>query len=93
MCEEFQKTGPNTVASTRGFTVEVKFGGGVIYRHGDAEVTIDSEWLAKPPGIILYKRSPANKGLDNMDQGRVDSIFSDVARALMYLGHRVEMWS
>ena len=43
MCQEFQKTGPNTVASVQGFTVEVKFAGGVLYRHNDTEVIIDSE--------------------------------------------------
>ena len=93
MCQEFQKTGPNTVASIQGFTVEVKFAGGVLYRHNDTEVIIDSEWLANPPGIILYERSPGNKGMDNMDQAQVARIFSNVARALKYLGHRVETWS
>lgn len=88
MRDEFQKTGLNTVASAKGFTVEVKFAGGVLYRDANGETHIDSEWLAKPPGIILYK-----KGFDKMEQSRIDTMFSNVAEALEYLGHRVEVWS
>src|SRR5205823_14131760 len=91
MCQEFQKTGPNTVASVQGFTVEVKFAGGVLYRHNDTEVIIDSECLAYPPGIILYERSPGNQGTDNMHQAQVARIFSHVARALKNLGHKLRM--
>jgi hypothetical protein len=95
MSEEFKKSGLNTVTSTNGFTVEVKLAGGVLYRDSNGELEIDSEWLVKPPklGIILYKGSRGNKGFDKMEQPRIDSIFCDAARALEYLGHRVEIWS
>jgi len=95
MIEEFKKSGPNTVVSTNGFTVKVKLAGGVLYCDSNGEREIDSEWLVKPPnlGIILYKGSRGNKGFDNMEQSRIDSIFCDTARALEYLGHRVEIWS
>jgi len=88
MSEEFHKTGLNTVTHVKGFTVEVKFAGGVVYRDASGETLINSEWLAKPPGIILYKR-----GFDQMEQSLMDSMFSNVAKALEYLGHRVEIWS
>ena len=95
MSEEFQKTGTNTVTSSKGFTVEVSVAGGVLYRDASGERYISSEWLVKPPGlgIILYKGSRGNKGFDKMEQSRIDSIFSKVARALQYLGYRVEIWS
>jgi hypothetical protein len=95
MSEEFEKTGPNIVTSSKGFTVEVSVAGGVLYRDANGENYISSEWLLKPPGvgIILYKGSPGNKGFDKMEQSRIDSIFSNVARALEYLGYRVEIWS
>jgi hypothetical protein len=90
MSEEFKKTGVNTVTSEKGFTVEVKFAGGVLYRDSNGEVKIDSEWLAKPPGILLYKNK---KRFDKMQQSLFDDMFSNVAKALEYLGHRVEIWS
>ena len=88
MCGEFQKAGLNTVTSSKGFTVEVKLAGGVIYRDFNGETHIDSEWLVKPPRIILYK-----KGFDKIELSRVEGMFSNVARALEYLGHQVEIWS
>lgn len=88
MENEFTKISTNTVTSSKGFTVQVKPMGGVLYRETDSEVKIDSEWLVKPPGIILYK-----KGFDKMEQSRIDNMFANVARALEYLGHRVEIWS
>jgi hypothetical protein len=88
MEDEFTKISTNIVTSSKGFTVQIKPMGGVLYSESDREVKIDSEWLVKPPGIILYK-----KGFDKMEQSRIDSIFSNVTRALEYLGHRVEIWS
>lgn len=93
MDDEFTKTSANTVTSSKGFTVQVTIAHGVWYRDADSEKHISSEWLAKPPGIILYKGSRGNTGFDKMEQSRIDGIFSNVARALEYLGHRVEIWS
>lgn len=93
MSDEFTKTGINTVISSKGFAVQVKPMGGLLYRESNSEIEIDSEWLVRPPGIILYKGSHGNKGFDKMEQSRIDSIFFDVARALEYLGHRVEIWA
>lgn len=91
---EFKKTGANTVTSSNGFTVKAKLTGGVVYRDTQGETYISSEWLVESPdlGIILYKGDPGNKGFDGMEPTRIDSIFSDVARALEYLGYRVQIW-
>jgi hypothetical protein len=69
--------------------------GGVVYRDAGGENYINSEWLVDPPGlgIIRYKGAPGNKGFDKVDQSRVDAIFSDVTRALEYLGYKVQVWS
>ena len=95
MGEEFTKVGANTVASCNGFTVEAKSTGGVKYCDDRGEALIRSEWLVEPPtlGIVLYKNDPGNKGFDGMDQAQIDSIFSNVARALEYLDHRPQIWS
>ena len=88
MSEKFKRVGVNIAVSSKGFTVQVKPMGGVLYRKADNEIEIDSEWLVKPPRILLYKA-----GFDQLEPSRVDSMFSDVARALEYLGHKVEIWS
>jgi hypothetical protein len=93
MNEEFSTTAMNTVTSTKGFTVEVKFAGGVEYRDSNTEAHLDSEWLAKPPGILLYRTSPGNRGFDKLQQPHADIIFDNIVRALKYLGHRVEIWN
>ena len=92
MSEEFKKLGENTVTSSKGFTVEVKTAGGVLYRDGDSEVHIDSEWLVKPFRILLYKTSPEDRGLAKMEQARADAVILNVTRALQHLGQQVEIW-
>jgi hypothetical protein len=88
MSEEFEKTEANTLTSSKGFSVKMTVAGGVLYRDANGEKYICSEWLVKPPGlgIILYKGSPGNRGFDKMEQSGIDTIFSNVARALEYLG-------
>lgn len=87
MAELFQKTGANTVTSSKGYAVEVSLGGGVLYSDGEGQVHIDSEWLVKPHRILLYKR-----GLDAVPDRRLQDVFSNVARALEYMGHPTEVW-
>ena len=87
MNEEFKKQGVNIAISSKGFTVQVKPMGGVLYIDGEGETRIDSEWLVKPPRILLYKAG------FKMDQSYVENMFSNVARALEYLGHKVEIWT
>jgi hypothetical protein len=86
MAEEFKKTGMNTVASANGFIVEVKLAGGVIYRDDQGETRIDSEWSVNPHGIVLYTR-----GFEKVTRARFDTIFSNVTRALEYMGHPVQV--
>jgi hypothetical protein len=85
--EEFHKDATNTVSSTNGFTVEVRFGGGVLYRDHDGEIPIDSEWLAEPHRILLYLPRCGGSTRD-----RINRILPGVVRALEYLGHPVELW-
>ena len=88
MPHEFQKVGTNKVTSTNGFTVEVNFGGGVRYFDAEGEVRMDSEWLANPHAILLYKR-----GFEEVaNTARIQRIFSNVTRALEYMGHPVQIW-
>ena len=86
MSAEFQKIGANTAASTKGFTVEVKFAGGVEYHDSVGNVSIDTEWLVNPPGILIYR-----KRSDEINP-RLREVYSNAQRALEFLGHRVETW-
>lgn len=90
MSEEFKKIGVNTVTSENGFTVQVRPMGGVLYRDANGEFKIDSEWLVKPPRILLYK---SKRSIDKMEQAIFDNMFINVTRALEFLGHQVEIWS
>lgn len=92
MGQKFEKSG-KIISSSKGFTVEIKIAGGILYRDSRGEFEIDSEWLAKPPGVILYKGSRENMGFEEMEQSQIDAIFSDVADALSYFGYRPEIWS
>jgi len=78
----------NTVTGANGFTVDFKFAGGVLYRDGKGEVRIDSEWLVNSHRVILYKRR-----FEKMSGAFMDNMFSNVVRALEYMGHPVEVWS
>jgi hypothetical protein len=86
MSDEFQKTKLNTVASDKGFTVEVKFAGGVLYRDADGEVLTDSGWLVNPHRIVLYM--PRR---DQMAQDRFQQILPNLKRALNFMGHPPEV--
>jgi hypothetical protein len=86
MGAEFQKAGMNTVTSTKGFTVEVKFAGGVEYHDSIGSVSIDTEWLVNPPRILIY-----HKRSDAMDP-RLNEVYGNAQRALEFLGYRVETW-
>jgi hypothetical protein len=87
MDDEFKRTGVNTAVSSGGFTVEARFAE-VIYDDGAGHVEIYAEWGGTPTEVILYKRS-----LEGMPISRVDTVLSNVTRALKYLGHGVEVSS
>ncbi|MES2997498.1 MAG: Imm74 family immunity protein [Verrucomicrobiota bacterium] len=46
---------PNIYESTDGFSVEVLGRTGLTYREGNHEMFIDSEVLAGPAGIVVYR--------------------------------------
>ena len=87
MDDEFKRTGVNTAVSSGGFTVETRFAE-VVYDDAAGHVEIYAEWGGTPTEVILYKRS-----LKGMSTSRVDTVLSNVTRALKYLGHGVEVSS
>ncbi len=91
MDDEFTKTGVNTVASSQGFAVEVKFLGGLCYCDDRNKVKIDSEWLVNPDRFLIHKPTIGDKGFETMDQSRIDAMLDNVVRALQFLGYQVEI--
>jgi len=88
MSETFQTTRLDTatrVTSSKGFLVEVKFGGGAVYVDSTGRIPVDIEWLGKPPGILIYTGS-----LHTQTKERFDEVLSNVVRALEAAGNHVE---
>jgi hypothetical protein len=87
MIETFQNSGVNIATSSAGYTVEVAPARGVHYSDSIGSVHIHSEWLGRPSGIMLYPPTP-----DGLTQARISEVLSNAARALQFMGHRVEIW-
>lgn len=87
MKEEFKRADTNTVTSSIGFTVQARFAA-VLYDDSLGHVEIYAEWGGDPTEVILYRRS-----LNGMSVSRVDTVLSNVTRAMEYLGHRVQIVS
>jgi hypothetical protein len=51
--------------------------------HSDWVVEIYAEWGGLPTEVLLYKRS--------LTGARIEAVLSNVAKALNYLGHRVQI--
>jgi hypothetical protein len=91
MSNEFTKSGPNTAASSEGFSVTAITSGGISYQDANGRVSIDSEWFLEPTFYIaVYRNSPDNAGLAGKTPAQVAEIFERVFRALRFLGHQAE---
>jgi hypothetical protein len=53
----FSKSGPNTVVSDEGFSVQVLGRTGLKYTEGTKEMRVDSVVLAGPHGMVVYSAS------------------------------------
>jgi hypothetical protein len=89
MNREFQKVGPNSAKSEKGYTVTWQPSGGVEYSDANGTVRVDSEVLVKPSRILVYPRSG---GLKTMTDDRAEEVLMEIIRALEYLDHQVERW-
>jgi hypothetical protein len=94
--EMFQKTGPNTVTSDEGFSVEVLGRTGLRYTEGDRVMRIDSEFLVGPHGMAVFGPSvqawePPHEG-DAVDDGERARILDNVRRAFKFEGFDIEVY-
>jgi hypothetical protein len=95
MDEHFSEPEPNLIISSAGFSVQVLGQTGMRYVEGDKSVWIDSEVLAKPGAIGLYKDSikawgntgsPAHLAED--DRRR---IVANIGRAFQACGYELQI--
>jgi hypothetical protein len=87
MLTEFRKTELSTASSNKGFEVKVEFGGGVLYKDENYNVRISSEWLVSPHRMLIYLSS-----FRTIERCRREEVFSNLRRAVEFLGHPVELW-
>ena len=88
---EFERVSSGIVRSRNGFTVTTRLQGGVIYEDGAQNCFVDSEWMGKENGIILYLTSPSNEGLTGLNAEQAARVISNISRALEYQTYAVEL--
>ncbi len=85
----------NVIQSDEGFSVEVLGRAGLLYIEGSKSLDIDSEVLAGPSGLVIYKDSIKawNPPCDNevIDEGKRDAIIENIRRAFRFRGLEIEV--
>jgi len=95
MAEHFSEPEPNVIRSSSGFSVRVLGMTGMCYSEGGRSVWIDSEVLAKPRTIALFKDSMrAWDGPDGPEQLRDDDrdrVAANIKRAFEACGYELQV--
>jgi hypothetical protein len=94
MGEQFSEPAPNVIESTEGFSVKVLGRTGLRYTEGARFVAVDSEVLAKPRAIVMYK--PSIRLWEGSEPGEVDAgdrdrIADNIKRAFEACGYALEV--
>jgi len=94
MDEWFSEPEPNLIESNAGFSIKVLGRTGLRYIEGDRSVWIDSEVLAKPDAMAMFKDSI--KLWEGEDAGPVsaadrDRITNNVKRAFEFCGYELQI--
>jgi hypothetical protein len=94
VAERITEPQPNVIESSAGFSVRVLGRTGLRYQEGGRSVSIDSEVLAKPRAIVMYKDSV--KYWEGCDPGKVsdadrDRIADNIKRAFEACGYELQV--
>jgi hypothetical protein len=94
MGEQFSEPEPNVIESSDGFSVRVLGRTGLRYTEGERSVRIDSEVLAKPRAIAMFK--PTIRVWEGPEPGEVstqdrDRIADNVKRAFEACGYELQV--
>ena len=71
MSAELEKTGPDTVISSRDFTVTAAPVGGVDYKDASGTIQVDSEVLVRPPGSPFTREAEVSRPRPKIEQRRL----------------------
>jgi hypothetical protein len=92
----FKVVGTDIIQSDEGFSVEVLGPVGVLYTEGAKTLNIDSEYLAGPAGLVMYKDSIKswNPPHDNevIDASKRDTIVDNIRRAFRFRGIEIQVF-
>jgi hypothetical protein len=92
MDEWFAEAEPNVIESNAGFSVGVLGRTGLRYAEGGRSVWIDSEVLAKPGAVALFKDSIRLwEGEGPVSAADRDRIASNVKRAFEFCGYELQV--
>ncbi len=94
MDEQFSEPRPNVIVSSAGFWVEVLGRTGLRYTEGDRSVWIDSEVLARPRAMALFKDSIKTwdgAGSEQVNDTDRDRIAGNIRRAFESCGYELEV--
>ena len=85
----------NVIQSDEGFSVEVLGRIGLLYTEGFKSLDIDSEVLAGPAGLAIYKDSikswnPPHEG-ETIDEAKRDAIVENIRRAFRFRGSEIHV--
>jgi Immunity protein 74 len=95
MSTEFSAPRPNLIVSSSGFSVEVLGRTGMRYSEGDRTLFVDSEVLAKPGAMALYRSSikawDAPHETDAITDDERSRIVENIGRAFAFKGYELEV--
>ena len=94
MDEWFSEPEPNVIEGTSGFSVRVLGRTGMRYTEDSRSVRIDSEVLAKPGAIALFKDSIKEWEGDNAEpvsEDDRDRIAKNIKRAFEFCGYELQV--
>ena len=85
----------NVIQSDEGFSVEILDLTRLVYTEGSKSLDIDSEVLAGPAGLAIYKDSiqswnPPHGG-DTIDEAERDAIVENIRRAFRFQGFEIHV--
>ena len=86
---------PNLYESSDGFSVEVLGRTGLTYRQADREMFVDSEVLAGPAGMVVYRDTinqwkPPHNG-NAVDDAEREKILKNIRDAFRFQGFEIEV--
>ena len=85
----------NVIESDEGFRVEILGRTGLLYTEGIKSLLIDSEVLAGPSGLVIYKKSIRNwrppYDKESIDDSKRDTMIENIRHAFRFRGFEISV--